>query len=149
MHQCCAAVSSASWKLAYWWASQLFLLGRMWCQAFLRAVLRLPALRRLLGCLPVWVRVALGSCCLLVGRVGPVSTPPGEGVEFLLCVLTFLVFAFVVLVLLACLGRLSLRALLFWFTLDFADFLADSVFWPFRGIFRVAGYPPGGEICGV
>ena len=45
------------------------------------------------------------------------------------------------------LGRLSLRALLFWFTLDFADVLAVSVFVPFRGIFRVAGCPPGGEIC--
>ena len=85
-------------------ASQLFFLGRLWGQAFLRAVLRLRAFRRLLGCLPVRVRVALGSCCLLVGWVGPVSSPPGEGVVFLLCVFPFLVLAFVVLVLFACWG---------------------------------------------
>ena len=98
-HQSCAVVSSAYWTLAYWWASLLFFLGRLLFPAFLRAVLRLPALRLLLGCFPVWVRVALGSCCLLVGLVGPVSSPPGEGVELLLCVFAFLVCAFFVLVL--------------------------------------------------
>ena len=97
-HQSCAVVSSACWTLAYWWASLLFFLGRLLFPAFLRAVLRLLALRLLLGCFPVWVRVALGSCCLLVGLVGPVSSPPGEGVELLLCVFAFLVFAFFVLV---------------------------------------------------
>ena len=67
----------------------------------LLAGLRLPALRRLLGCLPVWVRLALGSCWLPAVCVGPVSSPSGEGVEFVLCGLLFLVLAVVERVLLA------------------------------------------------
>ena len=148
LQQSCAAVSSAYWTLACWWASQLFFLGRFWFQAFLRAVLRLPALRLLRGCFPVWVRVVLGSCCLRVGLVGPISSPPGVGVGLLLCVFAFFVCSFFVLVLYVCWG-VCRSVPSFLVTLDFADFLAVYVFGPFRGIFRVAGYPPGGEICGM
>ena len=81
-HQSCVVVLSAYRTFAYWWASLLFFLGRLWCEAFLRAVLRLPALRRLLGCFPVWVRVAFWVA-LFAGLLGrPVSSPPGEASGF-------------------------------------------------------------------
>ena len=78
MHQSCAAVSSACWTLAYWWASQLFFLGRLWCAAFFRAFLRLPALR---------VFACLGSrglgVVLFAGRLGrPSRRRPGRASSF-------------------------------------------------------------------
>ena len=89
---------------------------------------------------------------LLAFSVRRVSSPPGEGDVLVLSVLRF----FVVLVGLAVEEffllssvRLSLLFSWLWYDLDFDDFFLDSVFGPFCGIFRVAGYPPGGEICGV
>ena len=44
---------------------------------------------------------------------------------------------------------LSLLGSCLWYDLDFDDFLMDSVFGPYCGIFRVAESPLGGEICGM
>ena len=79
---CNNAVQQSRVRIWDWWLTLLFFLGRLWCQAFLRAVLRLPALRRLLRCLPVWVRVALGLCFLPAAGSAPSRRRPGRASSF-------------------------------------------------------------------
>ena len=112
-HQSCAVVSSAYWTLAFWWASLLFFLGRLLFLAFLRAVLSLPPLRLLLGCLPVWFAWPWGRVVCWSAWSAPSRRRPGRASSFS-CVaccswssrwrsssswLAFFVFAFFVLVL--------------------------------------------------
>ena len=120
------------------------------------------ALRLLLGCFSHCLGFSvfvLGVVCVCWSDWSAPSRPrPVEGVlSFLACVRVrpFLVCAFFVLVLHVYWGVLSLLGPLVssgsrWTFAVFSHYSTWLRIWAvFRGIFRVAGYPPGGEICGM
>ena len=141
MHQklCSSPECSLGSRMAM--LTQLFFLGRRRCRALAFSLFSVFCSSAcsggfLFGSLVFWV-------LLVAGRLSP---PPGEGVEFVLCGLLFLVLAVEERVLLGLPSLLALFSGSPWTSSIFSQFL---YFGRFRGIFHVAGCSPGGEIRGM